>query len=272
MFTRKNYLVTIIFICLLSLFVLCQEQPVNNDARKTAESGYLNCETLIARLDSISIELYSNPLAQLYIIGYSEPNSPLDKVPHLLRSAKYHLNKMRGIEDNRVVILNGGYQKHEKIEYWLVPAGANPPQPSSKNEVKKDSKAAQKFDEGFASAYKLEKGCTLVFCDACICLAEGLDLEEYAKQIKSDSNQRAHIFLYFGTSGLETECKAFRTRAALLKNELIQKLGVNARQLTIAYGGRRKISEMELWLIPKGASLPKPTPTNFRNKDKFRRK
>ena len=83
-----------------------------------------------ARLDNFAIELQNNPSAQGYMIVYAAPNSRAGQADALITRAKEYLSKDRGIDSSRVITVNGGYRDTDYIELWVVPQGAEPPQPS----------------------------------------------------------------------------------------------------------------------------------------------
>jgi hypothetical protein len=43
---------------------------------------------------------------------------------------KSHLVLTRGINAARIVTIDGGYREQPTTEFWIVPDGASPPQPS----------------------------------------------------------------------------------------------------------------------------------------------
>jgi hypothetical protein len=83
-----------------------------------------------ARLDNLAIELQNNPGATGYIIVYSGRASTPARADQLGARARTYLVQTRGIDANRVVVINGGFRETNAFELWLVPQGATPPQPS----------------------------------------------------------------------------------------------------------------------------------------------
>ncbi|MBV9957137.1 MAG: hypothetical protein JO360_01895, partial [Acidobacteria bacterium] len=55
-----------------------------------------------------------------------------------------YLTKTRGIDSQRVVIVNGGYRETDFYEFWIVPQGAEPPQPSPSLSPSEAQPAAEK--------------------------------------------------------------------------------------------------------------------------------
>lgn len=77
------------------------------------------------RLDNFAVRLQQEPGTQGYIIVF---NGQLKRAQ---RDREYLVNK-RGIDSNRLVILEGGTRKNpkeESIDLWLKPTGAQAPEP-----------------------------------------------------------------------------------------------------------------------------------------------
>ncbi|MBA3248064.1 MAG: hypothetical protein H0T63_08270 [Pyrinomonadaceae bacterium] len=83
-----------------------------------------------ARLDNLAIELQNNPTATGYVIVYGGSRSPAGRADRLGARAREYLTATRGIDANRIVVVNGGYRTRDTFELWLVPQGATPPQPT----------------------------------------------------------------------------------------------------------------------------------------------
>ena len=83
-----------------------------------------------ARLDNLAIELQNDPTTSTYIFAYGGPTSPRGQADRLLTKARDYLVSRRGIDDSRIVLVNGGFRQKDCVEVWIVPRGATPPQPS----------------------------------------------------------------------------------------------------------------------------------------------
>jgi hypothetical protein len=44
--------------------------------------------------------------------------------------ARDYLVTQRGIDQSRIVVLNGGFREEDCVELWIIPRGATPPQPT----------------------------------------------------------------------------------------------------------------------------------------------
>lgn len=98
--------------------------------RKFDEFPSISFDDDKARLDNLAIELQNAPTAQGYIIVYGGRTSRPGLADRLGARAKNYLVNTRGINPNRLTVVNGGYRESDYIEIWLVPQGAQPPRPT----------------------------------------------------------------------------------------------------------------------------------------------
>ena len=80
-----------------------------------------------ARLDNLAVEMQNDPSTRAYIIAYGGRMSPVNKVEKLMSRAREYLVTQRGIDDSRVVTVNGGFREEDSVELWIVPSGAAAP-------------------------------------------------------------------------------------------------------------------------------------------------
>jgi len=83
-----------------------------------------------ARLDNLAIELQNSPDTTAYIIVYAGRTSRTGQADKLGRRSLDYLTMQRGVDAQRIVIINGGYRDADFIEIWICPPGATPPQPT----------------------------------------------------------------------------------------------------------------------------------------------
>jgi len=84
-----------------------------------------------ARLDNLAIELQNTPDAMGYLFVYGGKNSRLGQADRLGARALDYLVNERGLDSRRIVVQNGGFRETDFYEFWVVPQGAEPPQPTS---------------------------------------------------------------------------------------------------------------------------------------------
>jgi hypothetical protein len=98
-----------------------------------------------ARLDNLAIQLQSNPEFQLYVVfyggrcysscGYDYPRHR-PRRPRKGEAAaragriKPYLVNSRGLEPERITVIDGGHRESWTAELWLAPRGAKPPAPA----------------------------------------------------------------------------------------------------------------------------------------------
>lgn len=97
-----------------------------------------------ARLDNLAIELQNTPDATGYLIVYGGKNSRLGQADRLGARALDYLTNERGMDSRRIVVMNGGYRETDYYEFWLVPPGAEPPQPNPTVQPSEISPAPEK--------------------------------------------------------------------------------------------------------------------------------
>jgi hypothetical protein len=108
---------------------------------KSDEYGQISDEDEMARLDNFSTELKNQDLVAyvIYYGGRCTPSCGFDYPrcrPHYPRRGeaetrvariKPYLMNTRGIAENRIFVINGGFRESWTAELWLVPKGAPPP-------------------------------------------------------------------------------------------------------------------------------------------------
>lgn len=107
-------------------------ETIQTQTSKVDEFGRLGDCALGARMDHFAILLQDKSDAAGYIIAYKSANilpSRIESKYHLHRARNYLVNT-RGIDAQRITVVDGGFRKEETTELWLVPPGAAPPAPS----------------------------------------------------------------------------------------------------------------------------------------------
>ncbi len=100
------------------------------EPRKLDEYGQLNPEDEEARLDNFAIEIQNDPTAQGYVIAYGGRASRAGHVQKMSDRVKNHLVNKRKLDPQRLVFVDGGHREQPAVELWIVPSGAQPPQPA----------------------------------------------------------------------------------------------------------------------------------------------
>ena len=83
-----------------------------------------------ARLDNLAVDLQNDPSTTTYIIAYGGRTSRIGQADLLGSRARDYLVTQRGIDQSRIVVVNGGFREEDCVELWIVPSGATTPQPT----------------------------------------------------------------------------------------------------------------------------------------------
>jgi hypothetical protein len=81
-----------------------------------------------ARLDNLAVELQNDPSTTTYVIAYGGRSSRTGQADLLGARARDYLVAQRGIDQSRIMVINGGFREEDCVELWIVPRGAAPPQ------------------------------------------------------------------------------------------------------------------------------------------------
>ncbi len=82
-----------------------------------------------ARLDNFGIELQHDPTATAYVVVYPGRSSKRSEVQHHANRIVEYLVHSRGLDQRRIVTLVGPAKDQLKVELWVTPQGATPPNP-----------------------------------------------------------------------------------------------------------------------------------------------
>lgn len=96
-------------------------------AREFDECNNCTFDDQKARLDNLAVELQNDPSAHAHIIVYGGKTSPIGQVDRLMTRARDYLVNERGMDNSRIVVVNGGFRESDTVELWVVPTGAAAP-------------------------------------------------------------------------------------------------------------------------------------------------
>lgn len=233
-----------------------QQQPTPGRADKFDECGDIQISDWLARADNFAVELQHNPQAKGYIVAYGVPNNfpgwPARRAHHI----RGYLVKARGLDASRVEVVYGGYRDEVMYQLWIVHPGAQLPVPP--------------FD--FAAALAREKTPFLfdrfgwfpinpnetdIDYGYIGFLEEKGRYETFVAALQSDPALRGCVIAYpkrGARRGTDTRL------AARIKRTILTTNAVGAERV-VAFGGRIRhpYQTVELWLVPPGSPLPKPT-------------
>jgi hypothetical protein len=251
-----------VFTAALVLAFLCppafpRQQTAAGGARLLDSFGELRISDLLARLDNFAVELQNEPGSKGFIVAYGAKH----KFPGWpLRRANLSLNYLvnsRGLDAARLSVFNGGLREDTTFELWAVDAGAElPVKPFDVSLLMAGEKTPLPFDR-FAI---IERGDQIE--------AEYYEPDPYpdsaalyayfADVLRHDPGLRGCVIAYTSRRGSRA---ADRRIAARVKMAIAKAHAVDVSRIAAFGGGRRDYKTIELWLVPPGAELPKPTPT-----------
>jgi hypothetical protein len=249
-------LLLMLLILSTDIAVLSQERP--NTVRKFDEYGDIYCDDAKARLDYLAITLQEEPGTKAYFIIYRGRKLPGRALPY--PSAIKSYLPIRGIDADRIVTINGGEREEMSVETWIVPAGASAPEATPVPRVKAaDSLIPVKYDEGWADLFPIEG--RMGITDNTDCPLRNLSLKDFADALRAEPDRRGFLIVYtqFGKGAQRA-----KRVATIARKEMVKDHGIEAGRIKIIYGGQREYPAMELWLVPKSAPDPKPTPQSKR--------
>jgi hypothetical protein len=83
-------------------------------------------------------------------------------------------------------------------------------------------------------------------------------LDNLAVELQNDPTTRTYIIAYGGRTSRVGEADRLGARA---RDYLITQRGIDTARITVLNGGYREEDCVELWVVPRGATPPQPTPT-----------
>jgi hypothetical protein len=83
-----------------------------------------------ARLDNLAVEMQNDQSTTSYIIAYGGRRSRIGQADLLGARARDYIVTQRGIDQSRIVVINGGFREEDCVELWIVGKGATPPVPT----------------------------------------------------------------------------------------------------------------------------------------------
>jgi hypothetical protein len=81
-----------------------------------------------ARFDNLAIALQNEPDSQAYIIVYAGRTSRAGQADKLGKRTIDYLVLQRGVDTNRIIVVDGGYRDADFFEIWVCPPGAKHPE------------------------------------------------------------------------------------------------------------------------------------------------
>jgi len=275
---RQRFLLKLIlFSLLVGSIGSASAQTANKAAHKFDEFGDIQYSDLMARLDNFGVELMNNPTVKGFLIVYRTRRDLAGLNHALSMRMKDYLVRTRGVQRDRLAIVDGGVAEHLTQELWIVPPGTAPtPRSDAKIGYIYNPDVAWKFYEhGFLPLDQHQRFGVRYDADA-----EAEELEAFANEVKKRPGRSACIIVYAQynrrpgmvdwAGDYEPRPDVPLDRPGTARNELnlekgylMKVYGLPAAKIKTIDGGHRKRRWIELWIVPAGEPLPVPTPNSF---------
>lgn len=238
-----------------------QQQPAAQEqsgVRQIDEFGDVLVTDWLARLDNFAVELQTNPSATGYIVAYVAPHRSPGWPLRRSQWARGYLITARNLDAARVQVVNGGYRDAEEHLYqlWAIEPGAKLPfTPSDFAAGLAREKKAYLFDRYLY--YDIDPDETDISYGYRGYLDEKGFYASFAEALRQDPAARGCVIAYTTRRGRRG---TDRRLAARVKLGVLKHYALGAERVVALGGGRRNYRIVELWIVPPGATLPKPTP------------
>jgi hypothetical protein len=226
-----------------------EPKPFDSFGDKIYETDWL------ARLDLLAVEMMSRPDTKAFIVAYGVPNRLPGWPLRRANWARGVLTKGRGLDPSRVEVVYGGYRDEVSYEHWLMSGGERPPvEPFDLAAALAREKAAYKFDQFSLYDPAYDYGYDGNYSEY---LDDRGRFEPVTLALRHDPAARVLIVVYRSRRNPPGDDRrlAANLRLAALKAHALAPDRVLARG-----GGRREHRLVEVWLVPPGAALPRPSP------------
>ncbi len=200
----------------------CFGQTISSatNPEKLDEYSNLTTDDEAAHLDLFADKLFRQPGLRGQIVAYSDPRMPRGSYLRRIHGIAKYLSYARGIETNRIAVIDGGYKEQSSTELWLIPEGANPPTPIP------------------LILYGLDEG-----------------LQFYAEALRKYSGTRGLIIV---RPDEDVSLRKVLNEARQARSLLVKKYGIDASRVAIKSARSRNdgTAIAEMWVVPAGAKFP----------------
>ncbi len=261
----KRLLATLLLLGLWTAAIHARQQPPSQPAAQEQgvgaqpfdEFGDILVTDWLARLDNLAIELQNNPQATGYIVAYMAPNRSPGWPLRRAQWARGYLVTARGLDEGRVPVVNGGHRDEHLYQFWVVGPGAQlPVAPFDYGAALAREKRAYLFDR--YPFYDIDTDETGIESGYIGYLDEKGFYAPFAEALRQDPSARGSVIAY---ATRRQRRGSDRRLAARVKLAVLKHHALGADRIVALGGGLRPERFVELWIVPPGADLPKPTPS-----------
>jgi len=242
---RQPLIVTILSTILLFACTGIAAQDQNRG--KIDQFGTINAEGAMARLDQFALELQSHPESRGIIvasntISHSPPRGTFLRLAHGYRN---YLVKLRGIEAERISVVEGERKPETRFELWTLPR--NELSSISEEAIAPEPPSPQLFDSlpiGPEAQCVGQLPLGLHKLDDGLRILRGVLLH----------HSRAKVWIVVHPRGRDS--RATTQRLVSRSRQLLMKDGVKAERILTAIGPSRSSTcgEVNLWIVPANSA------------------
>ena len=250
----RRLLTTLLLLMLSAAAAHARQQQPAPAARLVEEFGEIQISDLMARLDNFAIELQNDPTATGVIAAYGASHKFPGWAMRRAHVSRNYLVNSRGLDRTRLMSVFAGLRDETTFQLWFVPAGAVPPvTPFDPSLLMAGARSPLPFDRytviergdrsesEYGDQYPDDPGLYDIFAAA----------------LRSDPALRGCVI---GYTSRRRSLAAGRRIAARAKLTIAKSYALDVTRVAALAGGRREYKMIELWLVPPGAPLPKPSP------------
>ena len=252
--TTSLYVVAGLFLACVDLPRVFAQETANTEeasARKFDEYGRVGGCDHTARLDNFAIQLQSAPTSEGYVIYYGPEDNGSGARKVVLEIIQDYLVNSRGLLPNRIKTVYGGRNNvltEPKIELWIAPQTAPPPEPQTYKTNIEAFKGLfaehEAWDEVPITSRWGEEGTGPP--------VGNVTEAAFADMLRQQGQAMPYIVGYNGPDAVPG---AWR-RVAQREIEDLKRHGVEPGRFKIIYGGDSKNTKVQLWILPADAQPP----------------
>jgi hypothetical protein len=223
-------------------------QPEDLMPRKFDEFGRVGHCDVTARLDNLAVQLENEPGVTGYIVAYGPEGEGIGTGRTNLELLKDYLFNTRGLTETRLKTIYAGRNQdtmEPKFELWIVPRGAAAPEP-----LKMETNV-ETFKGRFVEV-ETEDYLDLLFAEE---MGPGIGLAidaAFADMLHQQKKAIPYVVTYNGEEAVPGSAR----RLAARKIKALKRYDVDASRIKTIFGGVRKKTTLQLWLLSPGDPPP----------------
>lgn len=229
-------IVTSLMLALLTVPIVRAQSPAT-EARKLETIPNTHADNEQAYLDLLAKALTDNPSSRGFLIGYRKSDLPPGTFLMRIYGYRDYLVNKRGIEPNRMEIIEGDVKNETFTEMWLVPAGAKPP--AADSQLNLVPHLPLRFDVAYPDCP----------AEVTVYLEDLVDSLRFYARALANSHVSAKIVAYPDRRSTVRKVSYIATHA---RAELITRYGIDGERIAVVANNRRRTcSQIELWVTKR---------------------